>query len=207
MPLFAINMAAMPTRDDNRLYLQRQVVQAATSLCASKPLSVISARDLAELLGVSHQTLYNQFGSIGRIYALVLADHCLAWQAEFDNVTRFYEGDLMHSIGLLLERQLDCYVSQDPEAWQRVISDAALTPGVYQSPLTLIDGRAQERLNALLSLARGTGQVSASLDLQLMAHTLFCLSDRCLMQLTLDSEATPVAVQRVYNEQCRMLFA
>ena len=61
--------------------------------------------------------------------------------------------------------------------------------------------------NALLSLARGTGQVSASLDLQLMAHTLFCLSDRCLMQLTLDGEATPVAVQRVYNEQCRMLFA
>ena len=127
------------------------------------------------------------------------------WSDSVDLAIKHFDGDV---IGTLLEiyRVGIVLVTEDDETrrlWQTLAS-SMISQDVDLDEIVTIKTVAHDQFYALLKLAQGTGHVLPSLDLHLMAHTLFCLSDYALLQLFL-LRVEPEAFLRTQREQLQLV--
>ncbi len=195
----------MSLRQRNKARVRAAILTAASELIADQGVEQVTTRAIASAAGISYQTLYNYFPTKALILRGLLEDDMQRWSDGVDLAIKHFDGDV---IGTLTEvyRVGIALVTESEETrrlWQTLAS-SMLNQDVLPDYIVTVKTVAHDQFYALLKLAQGTGHVAPTLDLHLMAHTLFCLSDYALLQFFLLS-VEPEAFLRTQREQLQLV--
>jgi hypothetical protein len=123
------------------------------------------------------------------------------------NIIRRYEDDLLASINEINAARFNSIQAADPQWWVLISSYfAPVGDGGYSGAnvLELVDQSGDSYYYQLLRQAQGTGKLRLEVDIQLMAHTLYCIANSAGERLIL-AEANAAALQAVLAEQSAQL--
>ena len=186
----------MSQRQQNKAKARAAIVAAARQLMEDQGPVNISTRQIAELAGISYQTLYNYYPSKADLLRAMLEDEFERLAQEIDQLIKRYEGDLVVSCLTITEAVLARVTGPQHELWSE------LTKLIFQSKpdvdhIEKLGTVAHEHYYALLAQAQGVGDLKQDTDLHLLAHTIFCLADYSLLMFFL----SPVSVEHLINTQ------
>jgi AcrR family transcriptional regulator len=195
----------MSIRQQNKARARSNILEAAQTLISAQGLEQTTTRAIAKQAGVSYQTLYNYFPTKAHIVQALLADDLAAWSSAIDFTIKQYRGNLLETLVALNRIGLEQFAAEESElrqaiAWQLFIQNLR-----QQQPAS-VNQVTHERYHALLSMAQGMGQLQHNVDLHLMAHTLFCLTDYTLLRFFLAPVEDKVAVLTTMQEQLELLI-
>ncbi len=177
----------MSLRQRNKLRTRSQILEAAAHLFTAQGVANTTTRDIAERAGISYQTLYNHFSSKSRIVHGLLEEDMAQWSAEVDGFIKRYEGDVLFTLEQIFRHSLQLITqNEDKQQLWRIIAASKFARELNSTTdFASMNAVAHEQFHALLSLAQGMGQIAPTLDMHLMAHTLFSLTDYALTQFYL----------------------
>lgn len=165
----------MSLRQQNKARAKATILEAASQLIAEHGVEHTTTREIAKHAGVSYQTLYNYFPTKGLLIQALMAEDIIAWSEEVDLVIKRYSGDLLTTLADINRIALDKFSSK-MDLW-REVAGVLFTQNISEQQLGSVIQVAHDRYYNLLSMAQGTGELAADVDLHLLAHTLFCLTD------------------------------
>ena len=199
----------MSLRQQNKAKARANILAAAGQLIASQGGQSTTTRQIAAQAGISYQTLYNYFPSKAHIIRALIEADIQSWVAEVEQVIKHYNGDLLATLSEVNRRCFAIMQGEKVELWREIMSQfASWDPGADQELATL-NVVAHERYHALLSMAQGVGELRANVDLHLLAHTLFCLTDyamlRYFLTLNTDPQTDPAPHMQTLQEQLTQL--
>ena len=99
----------------------------------------------------------------------------VGWSEEVDMIIKRYNGDVLTTLADINRVALEKFSSK-MDLWREAAS-VLFTQRVSEQQLGSVIQVAHDRYYTLLSMAQGTGELDADVDLHLLAHTLFCLTD------------------------------
>ena len=154
---------------------------------------------------MSYQTLYNYFPTKAHIVQALATDDLAAWSTEIDATIKQYRGNLLETLAELNRIGLDQFAADGTElrpaiAWQ------LFTQNLQQQQPVSVNQVTHERYHALLSMAQGMGQLQHNVDLHLLSHTLYCLTDYALLRYFLAPEQDKVSILTTVQEQLELLI-
>jgi AcrR family transcriptional regulator len=197
----------MSLRQINRQKTRLAILDAAGSLIADSAWYSITTRQIAEAAQVSYQTLYNYFPSKAEIVRALIVETYVGPEEDMLNIIKRYEDDLLESINNINAARFKSIQAADPQ-WWKLISNyfAPGGDGSYSGGniLELVDQSGDSYYYQLLRQAQGTGKLRLDADIQLMAHTLYCIANSAGKRL-LFAEANAAALQAVLAEQSAQL--
>jgi len=167
-------------RQENKQRAQTAILEAAAHLLASQSLEATTTREIAKQAGVSYQTLYNYFPTKAKIIHALMNEDLTAWGITIDGVIKQYSGDLIGTLVTIHQIGMREVSGEKIELW-RAISLEYFNLNEDQEQISSLNQIAHERYHALLKMAQGMGHLAAEVDIHLLAHTLFCLSDHNLL--------------------------
>lgn len=197
----------MSLRQINRQKTRLAILDAARSLAADSAWYLITTRQIAESAQVSYQTLYNYFPSKAEIARALIIETYVGPEEDMLNIIRRYEDDLLASINEINAARFNSIQAADPQWWVLISSYfAPVGDGGYSGAnvLELVDQSGDSYYYQLLRQAQGTGKLRLEVDIQLMAHTLYCIANSAGERLIL-AEANAAALQAVLAEQSAQL--
>lgn len=196
----------MSIRQQNKARARSKILDAAQTLISTKGLEQTTTRAIAGLAGVSYQTLYNYFPTKAHIVQALVADDLAAWGTAIDVTIKQYRGNLFETLTELNRIGLEQFATDGAElrpaiAWQ------LFTQNLDQQQPISVNQVTHERYHALLSMAQGTGQLQHNVDLHLLSHTLYCLTDYALLRYFLAPEQDKVSMLTTVQEQLELLIS
>ena len=197
----------MSLRQINRQKTRLAILDAARSLAADSAWYLITTRQIAESAQVSYQTLYNYFPSKAEIARALIIETYVGPEEDMLNIIRRYEDDLLASINEINAARFNSIQAADPQWWVLISSYfAPVGDGGHSGAnvLELVDQSGDSYYYQLLRQAQGTGKLRLEVDIQLMAHTLYCIANSAGERLIL-AEANAAALQAVLAEQSAQL--
>jgi AcrR family transcriptional regulator len=197
----------MSLRQINRQKTRLAILDAARSLAADSAWYLITTRQIAESAQVSYQTLYNYFPSKAEIARALIIETYVGPEEDMLNIIRRYEDDLLASINEINAARFNSIQAADPQWWVLISSYfAPVGDGGYSGAnvLELVDQSGDSYYYQLLRQAQGTGKLRLEVDIQLMAHTLYCIANSAGERLII-AEANAAALQAVLAEQSAQL--
>ena len=171
----------MSLRQQNKRQARINILAAADKLIREKGIDSATTREIAQLARVSYQTLYNYFPNKVDIVHGFVESEMVNWADAADNVTKHYAGNLVDSLLQLIQVNLDLIERLGREL-VAYITIETVKQGAANSVFMTATRTAHEHYYALLNLAQGMGHLDESLDLHLMAHTLFNLTDYAMLR-------------------------
>lgn len=164
-------------------------------------------RDIAQQAQVSYQTLYNYFPSKAEIVRAIIVDANPGSEEAMLSIIKNYRGDVLGCINAINQQRFQQIIATDPQWW--VLLGSYFTPGRAGSQgggsiMELTDQSGDSYYYQLLRLAQGMGQLSSDVDIQLMAHTLYCIANSAGERLMF-ADANYPALQAVLAEQSAQL--
>ncbi len=166
----------MSLREANKAKAKAKIIAAAVALIEQHGAENTTTREIARQAGVSYQTLYNYFPTKALILRELLVDELEAWGTAADALIKQYNGDVLDTLRQINQAALDLMMGPNQAIWQELTS-LILHREISGNELFAKASIAHERYHALLALAQGMGHIRKDVDLHLVAHTLFCLSD------------------------------
>ena len=166
-------------------------------------------REIAKAAQVSYQTLYNYFPSKADIVRALIIDTYMGPEEPILTIIKNYQGDLLASINEINTERLRLVRATDPEWLFLLASYFAPSRDGNQSGahvMELVDQSGDGYYYRLLRQAQGVGQLRADVDIQLMAHTLYCIANSAGERLVF-AEANMAALQSVLAQQSAQLVA
>lgn len=163
----------MSRRQQNKSRSKARIVEAAAALIAEHGAANTTTREIARRAGVSYQTLYNYFPTKGSVIQAVMREDLAAWGSAADLAIKHYGGDLLTTLNRMNRIAVIRFDGEHRELWRELS---------LQMQLTALNQASHERYHALLSMAQGMGELRQGVDLHLLAHTLFCLTDYAMMR-------------------------
>ena len=194
----------MSLRQQNKARARANILQAAASLIATHGAAKTTTREIAKHAGVSYQTLYNYFPTKAHIIQALMADDLQAWGNAVDAVIKQYSGDLLATLDQINRIVLDQFQGEKMELW-REIGAQLFQHQVGEQEFASLNQVAHERYYALLSMAQGMGQLRPDVDLHLLAHTLFCLSDYAMLSVFLTQPGNETTLLQTLHEQLALV--
>lgn len=196
----------MSLRQRNKARVRSQILEASAALITELGVEPTTTRTIAERAGVSYQTLYNYFPSKSAIVLALLENDLNTWSLAVDQVVKRYSGDLLQTLDEINRVGINMVAGEPHKRrlWQSLAS-SMFTTEVEGAAIASLSAAAHEQYHALLSLAHGMGDVRDNLDLHLMAHTLFCLSDYGMLEFFL-TEIEPEMFLRNQREQAGLVI-
>lgn len=196
----------MSLRQQNKIRARNNIIAAAESLIAEQGVENTTTRQIAERAGVSYQTLYNYFPTKGQILQATLEAELNEWTREVENVVKRYDGDLIDSLDQIIEIGARMTVGEHRALWEQLLPHMLQMVKDDRESTNMLSTVAHEHFYALLNLAQGMGHLQQDVDLHLLAHTLFCLSDYAVLQFFLSE--TPIEQQlQTVREQFQLIIA
>ena len=197
----------MSLRQINRQKIRLAILNAARSLAGDSAWGAITTRQIAEAAQVSYQTLYNYFPSKAEILRALIVETYVGPEEDMLNIIKRHQDDLLASINEINAARFNLIQAADPH-WWTLISNY-LAPGSDASYsgtniLELVDQSGDSYYYQLLRQAQGTGQLAPDVDIQLMAHTLYCIANSASERLIF-AKADANALQTVLAEQSAQL--
>jgi AcrR family transcriptional regulator len=197
----------MSLRQINRQKTRLAILDAAGSLIADSAWYSITTRQIAEAAQVSYQTLYNYFPSKAEIVRALIVETYVGPEEDMLNIIKRYEDDLLASINEINAARFNSIQATDPQWWTLIGNYFAPGgDGSYSGAniLELVDQSGDSYYYQLLRQAQGTGRLRLDVDIQLMAHTLYCIANSAGERLIF-AEANAAALQAVLADQSAQL--
>ena len=197
----------MSLRQINRQKTRLAILDAARSLAGNSAWPAITTRQIAVAAQVSYQTLYNYFPSKAEIVRALIVETYVGPEEDMLNIIKRYEDDLLASINEINAARFHSIQAADSQWWTLISSYFAPGgDGSYSGAniLELVDQSGDSYYYQLLRQAQGTDKLRADVDIQLMAHTLYCIANSAGERLIF-AEANASALQAVLAEQSAQL--
>jgi AcrR family transcriptional regulator len=199
----------MSLRQINRQKKRASILDAAKALVAQSHWQNTTMREIAKAAQVSYQTLYNYFPSKADIVRALFIDTYMGPEEPILSIIKNYRGDLLSTINEIHAERFKFIRAADPE-WLFLLS-TYFAPGRDGSQggaqvMELVDQSGDSYYYQLLRQAQGMGQLQADVDIQLMAHTLYCIANSAGERLVF-AEANIGALQTVLAQQSAQLVA
>jgi AcrR family transcriptional regulator len=166
-----------------------RILAAADALIRSQGYEQTTMRHIASSAEVSYQTLYNYFPAKGDILLQLLIDRIEDVSAHYAEVLRSFDGDLLEALDELARLACTALTSDDRALWQTALIALLSQDSGASKLLDLIDAVAHQSLEALLSAARTSGELTPSVPVAELANTLYDLMDYAVVRLLLDPNA------------------
>lgn len=136
--------------------LRQQIVTAAVELTTSSGWSSVTMARLAELVGVSRQTVYNEIGSKPALAEAMVLDELGRFLSVVERAFDRYPGDLLESIHVAVGGVLE--LAQDSALLRAVVSathgaDTELLPPLTTRSRSLLDAANAVMADRLASFA------------------------------------------------------
>ncbi len=195
----------MSLRQQNKARTRANIVAAAVDLIRETGLAAATTRAIANRAGVSYQTLYNYFPTKGHMVQAILAEDLALWSESVDACIKQYNGDLLDSLIRINRVGLAQFEGPKEELWREIGADM-LSGNFAVDQLETLNQVGHDRFYALLSIAQGTGELRGDVDLHLLAHTIFCLSDYALLRHFASADASGERTVENLQEQLRLLL-
>ena len=200
----------MSLRQQNKARARANILAAAQQLIADHGGSGTTTREIAKQAGVSYQTLYNYFPSKAHIVRALIEADLQLWIDDVDLAIKHYNGDLLATLSEINRCCFDIMQGDRLELWREIMSHFSSWDAGADQELATLNVVAHERYHALLSMAQGVGELRPDVDLHLLAHTLFCLTDYAMLRyfLALNSapQTDPEAHMQTLQEQLVQLI-
>ena len=199
----------MSLRQINRQKKRAAILSAAKSLVAESDWQNTSMKDIARAAQVSYQTLYNYFPSKAHIVQALIIDTFMGPEEPILSIIKNYRGDLLSSIDQINAERFKFIRAADPNWLLLLRNSFAPSPGGHQGStqvMELVDQSGDSYYYQLLRQAQGVGQLGTDVDIQLMAHTLYCIANSAGERLIF-ADADLTALQSVLAQQSAQLVA
>mgnify|MGYP001823594183 CR=1 FL=1 len=166
-----------------------QILTTAGRLIQERGYEQTTMRHIAAAAEVSYQTLYNYFPAKGDILFQLLVDRIEDASGQYAEVLRNFDGDLLEALDELARITCTALTSSDRTLWQTALIALLNQESGASKLLDLIDAVAHQSLEALLSAARFSGDLTPNVPVAELANTLYDLMDYAVVRLLLDPEA------------------
>ena len=118
---------------------------------------------------------------------------------------RQYDGNLLQSLADINQVGFDQFKQENMELWRQV-SVALFSQSLDEAQLISLNQVAHERYHALLLMAQGMGHLDAEVDLHLLAHTLFCMTEYAFLVFFLDRNQDKETAKSTLQDQINLLI-
>jgi AcrR family transcriptional regulator len=171
----------MSLRQQNKAKSRARILEAARQLIAERGANATTTREIAKTAGISYQTLYNYFPNKALIIREILDEEVSLLTTDLEIIIKRYDGDLLATLAALNEASLALLEGVNKDLW-RELGALMFRQEFEEAQLMSLLNVAHEHYYALLAMARGVGQLNDAVDLHLLAHTLFNLTDYAFLQ-------------------------
>ncbi|XOV82545.1 MAG: TetR/AcrR family transcriptional regulator [bacterium] len=192
-------------RQQKKIQARERIVEEADRLFRSQGIAGTTTRQIAERAGISYLTLYNYFPSKALIVHAIIAAEVGLWGAAVDSVIKKYDGHLQQTLADITQLGFDQFNDENMELWRQV-SVALFSQSLDETQLISLNQVAHERYHALLLMAQGMGHLDADVDLHLLAHTLYCLTEYAFLLFFLDHNQDKITAAATLREQINLVI-
>ena len=176
-------------RERKKRAARARILGAADQLIQSRGYEQTTMRDIASEAEVSYQTLYNYFPAKGDILFQLLISRIEDVSDHYAQVLRSFDGDLLEALDELARLACTALTSSDRTLWQTALVALLDQESGASKLLDLIDAVAHQSLEALLSAARASGELTPTVPIAELGKTLYDLMDYAVVRLLLDPNA------------------
>ena len=174
--------APLTLRERKKAAARASMLSAAETLIERDGFDNARMRDIAELAGVSYQTLYNYFPSKAQIVEALLSDDIDTSDVEVIAILQRGD-DLLATLDALLEVRLNAIGHHDRELWRYVVIEyMRRTDGFAAPAINKVSIRTHERLGQLLRDAQQNGRLDAYVDTEILVGTLEASIDQAFFR-------------------------
>ncbi|MDA1076947.1 MAG: TetR/AcrR family transcriptional regulator [Proteobacteria bacterium] len=196
----------MSLREQKKLRARRAILNAADALITTKGYAQSSMRDIAEAAQMSYQTVYNYFPSKALILQALFTRDVETASIEMDALINQYSGDLITTLNQINEAKMNVVDGKDRSLWREVCIEL-FRQKEDQSSIYQLVPIAHAQLQTVLRKAQGMGHMKVDVDVELMAHTMFSLSEFAFVEFVMDPNVTRDAVIQMLQDQTELLLA
>ena len=195
----------MSLREQKKHQVRQDILSAAAELIDQHGYEHARMREIAVAAHVSYQTLYNYFPTKALILQALLIQDVADIADAVDRLIDDYDGKLLETLNAINRIRLDVISHRDRDLWRVVsmelIRNQREAGHIYQ----LIDAAAHEKLQRLLNLAQSAGHLDAYVDTELLADTLFALSQHASTYYMMEPTTSKTALLKTLYDQTVLL--
>lgn len=197
--------AQLSQRERNKQRSRQAILDAADRLIGRNGFEATTARQIAVEAGISYQTLYNYFPTKAQIVeALITADMEQTREPSLALVDA-YAGDLKKILGELIKIQVDVIAHRDRDLWRHVTLDVLRNDPAGRRLFERIETEAHDGLERLLLRAAEGGELARSVDIELLAHTLYSVVDYGILGYLLRPTQSKVQLLQSLRAQTELI--
>lgn len=192
-------------RERNKQRSRQAILDAAERLIGQQGFEATTAREIATEAGVSYQTLYNYFPTKAKIVEAIITADMEQTRDAGNRLVASYSGDLKKTLAELLKIQVDVIAHRDRHLWRHVVLDLLRDDPAGKRLFEQIDAEAHDGLERLLLRAAEGGELIRSVDIELLAHTLYSVVDYGLLGYLLRPTQSKVQLLQGLRAQIELI--
>ena len=178
----------MSLREKNKARTRSAIVDAAKMLAKEGQWDAVTTRQIADAAGVSYQTLYNYYPAKAAILREMLLEVYVGPGPAINDVVKHYAGDLLDTLGKINQIRFQSFSREDIK-WLLTLGTNFAKLDQYGEATSLIetvDRAGDGYYYSALSTAKGMGHMQDDVDIQLMAHTIYGMTNTTLDRFILN---------------------
>ena len=178
----------MSLREKNKARTRSAIVDAAKMLAKEGQWDAVTTRQIADAAGVSYQTLYNYYPAKAAILREMLLEVYVGPGPAINDVVKHYAGDLLDTLGKINQIRFQSFSREDIK-WLLTLGTNFAKLDQYGEATSLIetvDRAGDGYYYSALSTAKGKGHMQDDVDIQLMAHTIYGMTNTTLDRFILN---------------------
>ena len=178
----------MSLREKNKARTRSAIVDAAKMLAKEGQWDAVTTRQIADAAGVSYQTLYNYYPAKAAILREMLLEVYVGPGPAINDVVKHYAGDLLDTLGKINQIRFQSFSREDIQ-WLLTLGTSFAKLDQYGEATSLIetvDRAGDGYYYSALSTAKGMGHMQDNADIQLMAHTIYGMTNTTLDRFILN---------------------
>ncbi|MCX7063413.1 MAG: TetR/AcrR family transcriptional regulator [Proteobacteria bacterium] len=194
----------MSLREQKKVRARSDILAATRTLIGRKGYESTTMRDIAEAAKLSYQTLYNYFPSKAQIVQAMLSADVARIDARFTAIVGG-SGDLTGKLHQLIKQSFDLIAHRERALWREIVLDVLKQSSEFMALMALIDSRGHQALQLLLRNAQRDGELDPYVDADLVAHTLYSITDFAFLRFVLEPNLSKVVVLKTLRNQVELL--
>jgi AcrR family transcriptional regulator len=193
----------MSLREQKKVRARSDILAAANTLIARKGYENTTMREIADAAKLSYQTLYNYFPSKALIVQAMLTD-----VDQFD--TRIAaiiagSGGVIGKLHQIIKHYFDLVAHRERALWREIVLEVLKNAPEYLALQALKSSAGFNVLRSLLRDAQTAGELDPYVDADLLAHTLYAITDFAFLRFVLEPNPSKVAVLKTLRNQVELL--
>ena len=195
----------MSLREQKKRQVRQDILAAAGDLIDSHGYEQARMREIAVAAQVSYQTLYNYFPTKALILQALLTQDVQHIVAAVDRLIDEYDGKLLATLNAISRTRLEVVSHRDRDRWRVVFIELLRKQPEAGHIYQLIDAAAHKKLQRLLYLAQAAGHLDPDIDIDVLADTLFALSQHALSHYVMEPTTSRQVLLKTLRDQTALL--